>query len=460
MNNPVKKFGKFFKKSMSCETLSFKAVMGILLPVIVDVSLLSLIGIVNSAMVSSSGPGIVSATSLTNTINSMFQCLFIAFATGGSILVSQYKGKGDYKKLKDALGEMYFLTIILSIVISVILVFCGRGLFNLLYGTLDDKTVFENGVLYLFGITLTYPIFAVSQSGLASLRGMGDGKACMTVSISSSVVNIVSNFIFIYGFGLGIYGVMISLALNRISAASLSLFFLKKFHPELGLGPKDFFKHNNEDAKKIAKVSLPFIFEQLFFNGGGLVNSSFLSRCGSLAVEANAIAGSMLIFQQISTGVESGAVPIVGQCVGAGRYKEARRMLNNCIIFATAVTGTVVMCYLPFVKIIMSAFSPSPEAAQIIPRLVIFIGITWTVFGASSCVGASGLRASGDATFTTVGAMFSMWCVKILLGYILAIHLGWGIYGMYIATASEWVSRGILFTARRFSKKWCAHKLV
>jgi putative MATE family efflux protein len=456
----MKKFVAFFKRSMSCETLSYSQVMGIIIPVIVDTVLTAGIGMINTAMVSSSGPGIVSATSLTGSINSIFQCFFTAAATGGSILISQYKGRGDYKKLRDSMGELFSVMTVMALVVTAVLVVFGSPIFRLLYGTLDDEVVLKNGVTYLIGISISYPLFTLYQSSSATLRALGDGKACMAVSLTASIVNILSNCITIYWLNLGILGIIISGTVNRITAVGLSLFLLRKFHPELDVRPKTMFKHNNEDFKRLVKVSSPFILEQIFYNGGNLVNSSFMARCGAVAVEATAIMGSMSIYMHPTCGIENGSVSIIGQCVGAGRKEEARRMLNNCILFSTAITAGLLIVLLPSSKLLMSAYSPSAEAAEIIPGLFAINGLGWLIFGASHTIGASGLRASGDAFYTSMGAMIAMWVVKIGLGYLLAIQFGLGVYGMVIASVSEWVARAIMFTIRRYSRHWCAKKLI
>ena len=456
----MKKFVAFFKKSMSCETLSYRQVMGIIIPIIIDTVLLAFIGMINTAMVSSSGPGIVSATSLTGAINNVFQCLFTAAATGGSIIISQYKGKGDYKKLRSSIGELFSVMVTMALFIATILIVFGKQIFLLFYGALDDQNVINYGIIYLVGISITYPVFNFYQAGLSALRSMGDGRACMAISLTTGIVNILSNCVTIYMLKLGIYGIIISTTLNRFSAAFMVIFFLKKFHPELDIKMKTIFGHNKEDFKKLINVSVPFVLEQVFFNCGNLVNASFMTMCGAVAVETNSIVGGMGIYHNPTCGIENGSVSIIGQCVGAGKPKEARRMLNNLIIFSTSITVVLAVILMPLVQYIMLAFTPSPEAAELIPNVYRLNLLGWLVFGASSTIGAAGLRASGDAFYTSVGAMTAMWVVKIGLGYLLAIQLGFGVYGMAIASVSEWAARGTLFTIRRFSRHWCAKKLI
>jgi putative MATE family efflux protein len=449
-----------FKDYMSCEVVPFHAVMGIILPVFVDIALSAVIGVVNSAMVSSSGPGVVSATSLTGTLVSIFQCLFLSVATGGAVVISQYKGKGDLKKLKENMSELFFLVFLLGVAISVVLFIFAREFFNLLYGNLDDKTVFENGIIYLKGMAASTFLVALSQGVLATLRGLGDGKACMAISVASSLVSIISNTITIYVLDMGLYGVIISMTLNRICALTLGVILLKKFHPELEIKFKTFFAHQKENGLRIIKVASPFAIENLFFSAGNVINSTILSNCGAIAVEVNAIVGSLMIFQHAAVGVESGSVSIIGQCVGAGEYKQARRMVNHCVIFAMCSSGIIAWAFCPFIPLIMRAFNPSAEAATLIPIVYMIYAAVYPLVAPSSTVGAAGLRASGDGTFTTIGAMIAMYGVKIVLGYTLAVRLGFGIFGICIAAGGEWFTRGVMFTLRRFSKKWCSHKLI
>ncbi len=445
---------------MTCETLRFSQVMDAIVPVIFDTLLLAVINMANTAMVSSSGPGVVAATSLTGSMNAVFQCMFTAFTTGGSILVAQYKGRQDMQKLCDAKGEMFFLSVALSVIVGTFLLLFGRSFFVFFYGGINDEAVIRNGVIYLTGISASYPIFSFYQAGLSTLRAMGDGKACMTVSVSTSVLTILINCVTIYVFHLSIAGIVISTSVSRVFAAIFVYWLLKKRHPELNVTLKTLFHHKNSDLKRLVTVSTPFFLENFFYSAGNLVNASVLTGCGAAAVDANSIATSMSFWQSPVGGVEMGSVAVIAQCVGAGRPKEARRMTNNFIWLGTGIVVVMALLLLPLTNVIMMAYSPTPEAAQYIPSLVLISAVSWLLVAPSGSIGASGLRASGDAFFTSMVAMGAMWGVKIGVGYLLAIVGGMGVYGIFIANGLEWATRGALFTWRRFSKHWCKKSLI
>ena len=70
------------------------------------------------------------------------------------------------------------------------------------------------------------------------------------------------------------------------------------------------------------------------------------------------------------------------------------------------------------------------------------------------------LRAAGDARFTLVASLLSMWLVRVMLGYVLAIVFHVGVVGIWIAMVLEWGVRGIIFSLRERRDKWYRHKVI
>ncbi|MDM5181138.1 MATE family efflux transporter, partial [Massilia sp. DJPM01] len=67
------------------------------------------------------------------------------------------------------------------------------------------------------------------------------------------------------------------------------------------------------------------------------------------------------------------------------------------------------------------------------------------------------LRATGDARFPVLMGACSMWGVAVPLAWLLGLHLGWGLIGVWIAfTCDEWV-RGLAMYARWKSRVWEKH---
>lgn len=72
----------------------------------------------------------------------------------------------------------------------------------------------------------------------------------------------------------------------------------------------------------------------------------------------------------------------------------------------------------------------------------------------------SALRAAGDSNFTSITSLLSMWVLRVILGYVLAIPLKFGIMGVWVAMVTEWGVRGVIFWWRFRGEKWYRRKLI
>ena len=64
------------------------------------------------------------------------------------------------------------------------------------------------------------------------------------------------------------------------------------------------------------------------------------------------------------------------------------------------------------------------------------------------------LRAAGDARFTMVTSMVSMWVFRIGMSYVLGAWLGMGLFGVWTAMQIDWAVRSLVFGVRFLGHKW------
>jgi Na+-driven multidrug efflux pump len=70
----------------------------------------------------------------------------------------------------------------------------------------------------------------------------------------------------------------------------------------------------------------------------------------------------------------------------------------------------------------------------------------------------SALKGAGDVLFPVKMGILSMWGVGVLFAYLLGVHWGYGVVGIWFGVAmDEWV-RGIIMVVRWQSEKW--HKFI
>lgn len=249
-------------------------------------------------MVASSGVAAVSAVSMVDSLNIFLVNVFIAVATGGTVIVAQYKGSGNDSMVSKTAAQAITAVAFISILLCVLVIAFHTPLLNLLFGQ-AEADVFQNARLYLIGSCLSYPFIAVFQAVTGALRGVAETKACLGLSLILNLSYLLLNILFITVLDMGIMGLIISLITARVLGTGISLFYLIRMNHTLRYRIKDALKIDFSLLKKIMIIGIPFAAEQMFFNGGKLLTQTFIVQLGTLAITVNAIGGSISLLFQI-----------------------------------------------------------------------------------------------------------------------------------------------------------------
>jgi putative MATE family efflux protein len=450
----------FLNKYFSGSKLDYKQIIAIIIPIFVDQAFIILMGLLNMAMIASSGVAAVSAVSMVDSLNIFLVNVFIAVATGGTVIVAQYKGSGNDKMVSRAAGQAISAVAIIALFLCVIVIVFHTPLLNLLFGQ-ADADVFQNARVYLIGSCISYPLIAVFQAVTGALRGVGETKACLGLSLILNVSYLLLNILFITVLDMGVIGLIISLIAARVLGVGISLFYLIKMNHTLKYRIQDALKLDFSILKKIMVIGVPFAAEQLFFNGGKLLTQTFIVQLGTLAITVNAIGGSIaMLFQIGGSALSIAIVTVVGQCIGSGSIPDARKFVKSLIGLSTVFFIVIAAILLPLFPWIVRLFSPPAEIIPDIFKLMLLIAVTQPIFWSMSFIMPSALRAAGDSNFTSITSMLSMWVLRVILGYVLAITFKLGIMGVWIAMVTEWGIRGAIFWWRFRGDKWYRRKLI
>ncbi|PRX61959.1 putative MATE family efflux protein [Cohnella sp. SGD-V74] len=450
----------WLNKHFTGKSMDYKQVFGITLPIFVDTSFIVLMAILNTAMISSSGVAAISAVSTVDTLNIFIISVFIAVATGGTVIVAQYKGSGNRDMVCRAAAQAISAVTAFALLISVAVILFHKQTLGLLFGGVDED-VFHKATIFLVGSCISFPFLAVQQAVGGVLRGVGETKASLVISVIMNLAYFLLNFVLIKGFDMGVVGLSISLIAARAIGAAASFVYLLKYNHTLHFTMKRLFKLDVGILKKILFIGLPFAAEQMFFNGGKLLTQTFIVQLGTLALTANAIAGSISMLLQIGGSTLSVAiVTVVGQCIGSRDIEDARKFIKSFLGFSVVLFLLLTGIILPLFPLLMNLYAAPDEIVPSIFHLVLLISIAQPLMWALSFVLPSALRAAGDSKFTSFSSLLTMWLFRIILGYILGITFGMGILGIWIAMVAEWGVRSVIFGLRFKGDKWYKHKLV
>lgn len=440
-------------------TMDYKQVFSIYLPIFVDSGFLVLMTLLNTAMISSSGVEAVSAVSMVDALNIFIISVFIALSTGGTVMVAQYKGGGNDGMMNKAGSQAVTVVTLAAAGISVLIIAFHKPVLHLLFGA-AEPAVLDNAVLFLIGNGITFPLLGLYQAVAGVLRGAADTKAVLVLSVILNVTYFLFNLLFITLLDMGVTGLVISLILSRLIGTAASFFYLWKFSQAIKFDLQVALKPEWAVVKKLLNIGLPFASEQLFFNGGKLLTQTFIVTFGTYALTTNAIAGTITQLLQFGPSALSIAiVTVVGQCIGRNDVADARKFVKSFLGFSAVLSVLLSLIILPLYPWIIRLFSPPEAIVGDIFNLVLLLAIAQPVLWTVSFILPSALRAAGDAKFTSITSMLSMWLLRVVLGYVLGVMLGYGLMGVWVAMVVEWAVRGGLFLWRFRGTKWI-HRLV
>ena len=423
-------------------------------PLIVEQFLAVVVGMADSIMVASVGEAAVSGVSLVDGVNVLLVNIFSALATGGAVAAGQLLGEKNEKRAYFAAGQLFLLSILISVAITVLILAGQRFILTRVFGSLEAD-VYAAARSYLFILAFAIPFIAVYNAGAALFRVMGNSRVSMYVSFAMNLLNIAGNALLIFVFRMGVAGAALSTLFSRVVAAVFITAMLLK--PELPVHLKRSLslRPDGPMIRRILQVGVPSGLENSMFQLGKILVLSLVASFGTSAIAANAVSNTVSSFQVLAAGaVNLGLIPVVSRCVGAHDFGQARfytRKLLALAYAATLATNLIVFLILPF---ILQAYRLSPETAELSRRITLWYGFAAVLTWPMSFTLPNTLRAAGDAVYTMSVSVISMWLCRILLSYVLGRRLGMGVFGTWVAMTIDWQVRIVFFLLRYRGRRW------
>ena len=437
-----------------------KMLRNLLIPVIFEQVLNSLMGTVDTMMVSNVGSAAISAVSLVDSINVLVIQAFSALAAGGAIICSQYIGQKNHEMANKSARQVLFIITAISVAVTALCLVFRMPLLQFIFGKVEADVMIASRT-YFFYTALSFPFIALYDAGASIFRSQGNTRGPMVVSVISNVINIGGNAILIWTFHMGVAGAAIATLASRIFCAVVVLWQLRMDRQPIVV--KDYYRIR-PDRKMIGRIlalGIPSGVENSMFQLGKLAIQSSVSTLGTIAIAAQAMTNILENLNGIAAiGVGIGLMTVVGQCLGAGRKDEAVYYIKKLSVVAEIVI--IVSCLLVFALTIpvTRLGGMEPESARMCFHMVFWITVVKPVVWVMAFVPAYGLRAAGDVRFSMVTSCITMWAFRFCLCVYLIRFRGFGPIAVWIGMFTDWTVRGIVFGIRFHSRKWLNHKVV
>ncbi|TGN02813.1 MATE family efflux transporter [Leptospira dzoumogneensis] len=458
MHNPPLKAGNYLaslhKKILKLyrpSRLNVK-ILSLALPVVFGMLSQSLVWITDTVMVGYLGQNAIAAIGIGGTCYYTLVAFLIGFSMGVQIIVARRFGEGK----RSEIGKVGVSTLYLSVLLGCFLSISGPWVSEwIMFWIGPEKTVNALGTDYLYFRFIGSGFYFLGFCFRGFMDGLGLTKAGFVSMAVTTIANIIFNWILIYGnlgfspMGIGGAGLASSIA----GLAGLLVFPIFFFYYKLG---KYFEGVNLLPSKQhlieIFKVGIPPGFEE------GLVNVAFVifSKIQGL-VSILAVAASNVLFSTLSFAFLPGyafgvaATTILGQAMGAKKYKLAYHSAFRSAFISAHVMGFIGLCFIFLGKIIVYAMTRDQALVEECYPVLLLLGVIQIGDAYHMVIGAA-LRGAGLQNYVFRIYILLTYLVMLPLAYLFGIVWKGGTLGIW-AAIFVWISSLSLIFIYEFRKK-------
>ena len=451
---------KSAESTLSEPIFNRQALVRLILPLLAEQFLSVSMGMADTLMVSGVGEAAVSSVSLVDSLNILIIQILSALATGGAVISSQYLGRRDGEKAAKSAAQLYTVLAVSTIAVMLVILVLSRPILRIVFGRIDDEVMSFSQTYFLIS-AISYPFIGFYNAGAALFRAQGNSRISMLASLVMNVINIGGNALLIYGFGMGVVGAALATLIGRVFAAVWILWQNQNIHNPLRVAGFADLRPRKEPIMKVLAIGVPSGLENGMFQIGKLCVSSLTSTLGTSAIAANAVANTISGIANIPGSTMGLAmIPVVSRCLGAGDKKQAKHYAKMFILMAMLGLFCTNACLFFTIPYIARLFSLSDTALNMCVTVMHWFSLFSIVCWATSFTLPNALRSGGDAKFTMLVSIASMWVFRVILSYFFVLQMHMGLTGVWFGMFVDWICRSILFGVRFYSGKWMEHKVI
>ena len=423
------------KNSLIGDRGFYKQIMVILIPIIIQNTISNVVSLVDNVMVGSVGTLQMSAVAIVNQLMFVFYLCIFGGLSGAGIFTSQFAGAGDKEGIRHTFRmKILIAALILSATFAVLLLFPNELIKMYLSENTnisDAAATLNYGLKYLYIMLIGLLPFCISQIYGSTLREMGKTKLPMAASVAAILVNVVFNYILIYGNEglaflpfepMGVAGAAIATVLSRYVEMFIILTavhsrrnkydFIRGVWRSLKIPPELF--------RRIFKKGLPLLVNEFLWSFGMAALMQCYSVRGLEVVAATNISSTVAnVFNVVYISMGTAIAIITGQLLGANKIKEAKTAVWRMLAFSVAVcllTAGILFAASPFIPM---AYNTTQTVRDLATRLLWIVGIIMP-FNAF-CHGCYfAIRSGGRTVMTMIFDSGFIWGVSYPAAYIIA----------------------------------------
>ncbi len=429
-------------------------------PIFAELLLNILLSNVDTVMLGNYSQNAVGAVGNANQMMVMFIILFNVIAGATGVVVAQYLGA----RKTENMNQIYSLAVVFNLVLGVLMSLAAFLFAERLMKLLKvDASQMLDAVTYMKIVGGLIFLQAGYNVMVQILRCHGYTGVGMYISLAVNLVNIVGNWMFLYGplkfLELGVAGVAISTVTAR--ALALVVSFVIFYRLKIGrISLRDLNPFPRQILARMLKIGIPSAGENMAYSFYQLILLSFINPMGASAANAKVYANTLMSFSVVFSNALAQATQIVtGHLVGAGREAAADKRVMKTMYASLPVSVGIAVLNCLLCPLTLRIFNCDAETLVLV-RQVLAVGIVMEIGRTVNLVVIGSMKAAGDVLFPVLAGMVCMWGIGITVGYGCGVRCSLGVAGVFMGTAADECVRGIVALVRWRRGSWKGKSVV
>ena len=449
-------FRELFTVSNELGTVSLFALA---IPMLLEQIMSSMVGFINSAVLSGYSESAVAATGSATTLINMFMLLQNIIATGAGVVICNYIGADNVVGTKKTAYTTLKLCVVFGAFISVLLSALSVPFMTLM--NLEGETLTQ-AIVY-FRIRTAFMFVPMINSALSTLlRCYGHSALTVISGFVTIVANLILNILVIrypeYSPLTGVEGIAAGSVVSQSLGLACSVLFVKL--QRIGFCKPESFKEEISYSKRILRIGLPSGVSASAYSVSQVITASFIALIGMQAVSAKVYYNNILHYSYLfSFCFGSANSLLVGRLVGARDYDRAKLLNKNLVKLTCLINLCISLTIIILRRPLLSIFTDSEEIIELAIWIFLIDVIAEQARGISQ-VYEYALKGVGDMKFMMIVTTVSCWTFAVGLSYLLGIQLGMGLIGCWIGMALDETVRAVFSWQRWNRGSWIKNDVL
>ena len=444
----------------------YRKLFAVMTPVLIQNVITNFVSLLDNVMVGQVGTEPMSGVAIVNQLMFVFNLCIFGGLAGAGIFTAQFYGKGDHEGVRHTFRAKLYIAIGSILIFAAVFLTRGEQLISLFLHqgeeNLDLAATLRYGRDYMLVMLLGMPPFAVMQVYASTLRETGETLLPMKAGVIAVFVNLVLNYILIFGKlgapALGVEGAAIATVIARFTECFIVIGWthLHRERNPFIQGAYRSLRVPGQLAKQIVVLGLPLLINEVFWSGGMTV----LNQCYSLrglevvsAINISTTVSNLFFCAFLSMGTTVSIV--IGQLLGAGELEKAVDEDRKLIAFSVALCVVVGIVMALIAPLVPEIYNTTPMVKRLAAELL-FVSAAMMPVNAftNSCYFT--LRSGGKTIITFIFDSAFVWVICIPTAFVLsrftdmailpmfiivqALDLIKCVVGFYLVKARKWVN--------------------